>query len=277
MRTLSLTVFAAASALNVGCLRIPTELAAAALDYQVDRPRVIGVSIDPPVLAHGLPVTVDALIVAPLGWGAPTVDLSLCGLRDDIPVDVYNLGCFSQPDLVTPIGDALPLRWEPPDLSGVDCGGEPACVSQVPLLVHATWADEPEGSVPTEAYGELQVFLATQAADPDAELPTSLVDAPRTLTVRGDTRPGAEVTLDYRISARPDGNFRWFVDGGTLLDTGRTTVLRFDAGDALTQNRLQIPADWSGPLRVFVVTQSMAAQMGLAGDQTWTSVTLEVE
>lgn len=292
---LSIGVATTTLALGLGCLSFPSEVADQALDYRLDRARVLAIRIDPPVVLHGLPVTVDALVLGPPGTELDAVSVDLCGLSDERMVQVWNLECFDEPELVQPLGDALPLVWAPPDLSQLPCEPDTGqadtahadsadsadtgdagwfagrCQSRVPMMLTATVSGEP-------AYGAVEVPMRVAPFATGEAVPTSVNGAERSLVATGDVRPGGEVALTFTIAAEPgwDG-FRWWVDAGELVGTGRTAIHRRDGDLRVTQNTLRIPDDWQGPLRVVVTVQSAAGQQSDAvGDVAWEILTLDV-
>lgn len=270
---------AALLAAATGCFRIPDDWVSTdiylALDYRIDRPRVVGIQIDPPWLVHGQPVRIDALVLAPEAVEKRSV--AICGLRDDVQVAVWEIGCFGNDDLVDPISDHLPTVWNPPDLSHIDCAEEGwddsgrtdlgiECASQLPLLVTA---ETRSGT----AYGSADVSIAIQGTSGNAR--RSLARYPHRLEWTGEARPGGEVTLVFHVEERDVTRFQWYVDGGELLGTGSTERQGVDVRGQWTTNTLRIPSEWVGPLRVAAVAS--ADNWGYrAGDQVWDVVTLEV-
>lgn len=290
-RPLTLGAAACTLGFGLGCLSFPSEVAYQALDYRLDRPRVLAIRVDPPVLVHGLPVTIDALVMGPPGTSVDSVSVDLCGLSDERMVRVWELQCYDEPELVQPLGAALPLAWEPPDLSRVPCeadtgldtahghSGDTAavawhvgdCHSSVPLMVSAVVSGQP-------AYGALDAPIRLASFEPGEAVPASVNAAARSLTALGDARPGGEVTLTFAVAAEPgwDG-FRWWVDGGELVGTGRTAVQERDGDLRITHNTLRIPDDWEGPLRVVVTVQSrIGLDSDAVGDVAWEILTLDV-
>lgn len=65
-----------------------------------------------------------------------------------------------------------------------------------------------------------------------------------------------------------DMRFRWYVDAGELLGTGRTGALSSDALRHYAENTLRIPEDTHGSLRVAVVLATNTL--------FWSVLTLEV-
>jgi hypothetical protein len=264
---------------SLGCLSFPSQQAAMALDYVIDRPRVVAIRITPPLLVHGTPVTVDALVLAP--GEAHVVSADICGLGRDLPTVVTEDACFRQPELAEHLADQVPFTWDPPDLSTVICperidtGGPYSsdtawygCASLVPLMITAKQGED-------LAYGRVDAMLPVGN---HGAIPAGIDAAPHTLDVAGEQVAGGEVQLTYTIDAQPDQNgFRWYVDGGVLLGTGRTAMATWDGTTAVTRNTLQIPDDWHGPLRVAVVTvASDAFELGHPGDVTWSVITLDI-
>ncbi|MFT7518690.1 MAG: hypothetical protein ACI9MC_000822 [Kiritimatiellia bacterium] len=66
----------------VGCVYPEPRDTSRAMDYTIDRARVVCVSVDPAVLVPEVPVAVDALVLGPRCQNL--LEVSLCGLRDDV-------------------------------------------------------------------------------------------------------------------------------------------------------------------------------------------------
>jgi hypothetical protein len=297
-----------AAASSLGCFRWPDQVAYLALDYTIDRPRVVAIKLDPPVLAHGLPVRIEALMLAPEGFEVVETEVTTCGFRDDLLVEVWGGECFDEPELVTLVGTEVPLTWDPPDLSGIACpvdsgdtaipwqdtggdtdprdtdadtdtGGVPwvpawdegSCTSYAPLLVGFVGKKE-------RAYGTVTAMVRAAPYVDGEELPTPIDALPRSLEATGDVVAGGEIGLEFRIDAEPDwAGYRWYVDDGELLGTGRTATQEIDGATYVTRNTLRIPEDFHGPLRVVVVVASMTGwDKRHTGDVTWSELTLEV-
>ena len=263
-------------AFSLGCLRQPDEEGVLALDYEIDRTRVVAIRALPLSVLHPRPVTVDALVLAPRP--IDRVEASICGLREDVRVEIgSDATCFSNPDLVEPIATELPFRWRPPDLSHLDCDEAAedtgpfvtdGCVSEVPLKIDA-WADGDRGS----AVLEVPIRLYSGPERP----PTPLVEAWRELEVRGEPRRGGELGLVFKIESEAELlSFRWYIDQGELYRTGRTITQRKVGNVHTTVNRLTVPTTWIGPLRIAVVVVRERDSADLVDDVTWELVTVEV-
>jgi hypothetical protein len=296
------SIFAAFPAVlfTLGCMVVPSDRSAYALDYHLDRPRVLAIAIDPPVLVHGQPVTVRALALGPDGIEADTMSYDVCGLATDRVVEVREHDCFHQPELVTHLGDGAEASWEPPDLSdlvcpfpadtglGLDSGSEDPpdpdpdqdtdlnpyyafdCGSFAPLLVTARFGDE-------QAFASADLPVRLQPYEEGEYVPPGRWSAERSLTWTGDAVAGGEIDLTFTLAAESP-RFSWFVDAGELAGTGWTSdhepVPLNDL--SVTHNTLRIPDDWHGPLRVVAVAVDNYTTWGVAGDSAWSVVTLEV-
>lgn len=293
---------------STGCIDFTTDLGEVALDYRIDRARVLGIRLEPPVLMPGESVTVHSLIMAPGGAEPEQVEVALCGLRDDLQVRVWSDPlCFENPDLAEVVSRSLPGTWNAADLTGVPCleewdtgrfvgdpdtgfdAGDQSCRSSVPLMVTARFGDQ-------AARGLIPARHRMRPLRPQEPLPVPLHQATRRLTVDGDPVAGGEVELTFTIEdAAYFGQYWWYVDAGDLMSTGLTRMQRVDLVEddtdtdgppvvraVATTNRLRIPADYEGPLRVAVVAAA-GQQSGIlsgswysSGDLTWETVTLQV-
>lgn len=270
------------------CFRLPAEWTDESLylilDPHTDRPRMLAARVDPPFVVAGQSITVDALFLGPTE--VTSVRSAVCGLSDEVAVEVRGLTCFTEADLVQQVATGLPFRWQVPLLPGIsreDCDGGDSgllvsqeCVSRVPLRLDATFAD---GEV---AYGSLLLPILLLPDGVTAGERAVLADHPMRVSATGPTAPGSEVALEAAILGPVDEvlwqDFRWYVDGGTLRDTGRTTAQSVSYGHVLTRNRLVIPDDWSGPLRIVVVAEGDLGTTNPAyvGDMAWVVHTIDV-
>lgn len=230
---------------------------------------MLAIRLDPPLVEGGVPVHVEALAVAPIGTPLDRVSARSCRLDPDLPTLYWSLSCLGEEDLEVDLG-LVPLDWtftlpstceEAPTL---DTGHAELCASQVPLLVEARAGDE-------VGYGH--VYLRVRPAwELGEDLQPPMASLERALTWQGDASAGGEVALSFRIGRGE--SFLWYVDAGVLEGTGRTAVQERGEDFVVSNNRLRIPQDWHGPLRVYVVV----AQEGWTGgaDVTWESLVLEV-
>ena len=185
------------------------------MDYQIDRPRLVALSVTPPVLQPGTNASFEALYIDSQGAEPRTIHWETCGLRDDVWVINYGLDCFAQSDLVTELGDGNPIDWSPPP-SEADCDTE-YCGHYVPLLVTADVGGEAiHASTMIEVYGS-EFWDAQQLAQPT--LHESGVQ------LRAETNADGRVSLVASVDARfGQLSWRWYVDGGVLYKTGRTAT-----------------------------------------------------
>ncbi len=268
-----------------GCLSLDDAAIFAALDYTIDRPRLLGMRVDPPLLSPGVEVTLDALFVAPRGQQASAAAWSTCGLGNKDPVTVQTLECFSDGDDVEVIYDgALPALYTPNPRPDADCAGDTGvdfrdCVHSLPLLVASDFAvDESE---PTRGVSQVEFYL--EEWDDSRSLPVSAGTLERALTLEGVAGAGAEVALRYSVPADlRNATFRWYVDGGTLLDTGETSVREWsppegpnEKGVSVTTNRWVLPEE-AGEYRAFVLFEGQgwkeSSVNATAPDFVWDSL-----
>ncbi|MFK7929097.1 MAG: hypothetical protein AB8H79_12970 [Myxococcota bacterium] len=271
-----------------GCFDFSTDLGELALDYRIDRARVVAIRLDPPIIMPGEPVTAHALALAPGALAPDSVEVAVCGLRDDLQVSIWtDPVCFQNPDLVDVVATELPGSWSARDLSQTECleewdtgkfveGGDSAdtddtgdtgfviysgeCVSIVPMMVTASFGDQ-------VGRGMIRARHRLRGLRVNEPVPVPLDSAARALTTEGDAVAGGEVQLTFRIeSGSAIRQYWWYVDDGTLMSTGLTRTQAIEVSEpgeeepeepvleaSITRNTLRIPADYSGPLRVVVV------------------------
>jgi hypothetical protein len=232
-----------------GCMIYPwgDAIIAQALDYRLDRPRVLALNVYPPALFSGLPVELQALVLGPDGGEATDGTWKTCGLSALGPTSVWDLECFGQSEGVETIAQGLPTSWTPPSL-GLDCDNFDtgfldwfSCDDSVPFLLETEVDGQPvRGS-----------FFGTIHETEGLVVPSSFRDVALTVT------PGAVAGGEVEVEAwfgRPCSNatFRWYVDGGTLLDTARTAALGTRDWGVWSRNRWTLPSG-PGPFRVVVV------------------------
>lgn len=270
-----------------------------AFDYHIDRTLVPGMRLSPVSAPSGVPRAIDALVLSP--YEVRSVRVEVCGLRTDIPVGLYDAACFAEPTLIEELSDSLPFVWDPPDITfecdpatlygsntyyygeygyygygdSGDSGGSGSgvyipypCGVNVPVRVAAV-SDQDEGSsfVPVNLNGD----WTRDVRDP------ALAD-PRLEVVEGTAQAGGSVKIRFSLDPKwfrggPSlySSFRWWVDAGELLGTGRTGTTGLGDDDRpYSDNTLRIPDDVHGPLRVAVVYNE-------EGPAVWVVRTLEVE
>jgi hypothetical protein len=268
--------------------------------YVVEFPRIVALQFDPPRVEVGVPITLNALVLAPDGAEVQQSTASICGLGRDVPTFIFDLNCFEDQDEAQELvrGD-LPLTFTAPDTplvtdcdvedtgldTGFDFGADvPAgwpCPHILPILVETQVDGEP-----TFAVSYVQYFTGPVPED----APAGLADIQISLSVPDAVAPGEQVQLevlaygDYRRDT-----FHWYVEGGTLLDTGVTTGHAYvppdennPLGATLSTNRWVVHDDAQGDLRVWVVLhQPGAAFFGdsddvLAADMVWRQASTQV-
>ncbi|MFH1470022.1 MAG: hypothetical protein ABIO70_36895 [Pseudomonadota bacterium] len=277
--------------LALGCQLFPwsDQVIYGALDYRIDRPRLLALAVDPPVLRSDLPVTFEALALAPGGARAGGGVWQTCGLSQDDWTMVWGLTCFTEGVDVSTLASGNPAAWTPPafDIAcdtggGGDFWGQP-CGHFLPFLYQVDLG----GRVVRGT------FSANVSAEEVEEPPTSLRHTPLQVTA-GEPVDG-EVALEAWIGAPYDSlSFRWYVDDGTLLDTGRTAVQGQRDDGTWSANRWVLPtapgsyravvvvsgADgWSAEVKVDTAPPDTAPpgwSWPEAVDMTWALLTVEV-
>jgi hypothetical protein len=187
-----------------------------ALDYRIDQPRMVAMSVNPPVLQPNTPVTLETLILTPNGLEATSVRWEVCGLRDDTWVQDWGLDCFtSNPDSITVLTEGNPGEWSP-EASNAPCDRTP-CSHSLPLLATAQIDGEDYRSV---AY--VSILGSEVVSEEGLALPT-LRDLGVKLTKKplGNGSLYLEASVDSQVQ---DLAWRWYVDDGVLIKTGRTST-----------------------------------------------------
>ena len=264
---------AALLALGTSCWVDDTRLIGnKALDYLIDRPRVVSVRISNAGQITGEPRTIEALILSPDPIDSVSVDV--CGLRDDVIPVVYDPECFSNPDAVRHIGDEVPLTWTPPSLERADCelslptvedtAVEPEyCIGTVPLMVTVQSGGQ-------EARGA--ALLDLPKFDYGAFLPRPPLFGLRLPQV---AYPREEITIDALVNGTGFSDYHyfiWWVDAGSLRYQGRTGVTERNR-ETLSRNLLTIPDTYQGPLRVVVIAHLSSTEFERP---LWAQETVEV-
>lgn len=230
----------------LGCVLFPYEdpLVYQSLDYRVDRPRVLALDVSPPTLVSGVPVTLDALVMDPTRSTPTDVTWRTCGLRTDAWVRVWSLQCFTDDAEVSLLASGLPGTWTPPTFDIAPDTATWDAWSQVPVLMEARVGDETVRGV---FHGALYADDSLFHGDP----PDSIHGTPLTVTF-GEVAGGQVEVTAWFGSPAESVIFRWYVDDGTLLDTGRTLSWGERDGGVYSVNRWVLP-DGAGPWRVAVV------------------------
>ena len=287
--------------LQTGCFRglfseAPRYLAT---EYVVDRPKIVALKAGPIEMISGAPTTFDALLVAPKEASIQSWSVSVCGLDPtmDTPTYIWDLLCFEKQDAVSTLfqSTSLPHTFAVPTFPEIDCNndnyrpmdtgltedtgwreegyGESTCSHYLPLMVEATVDDSPVFAA-AFSYWYPTVPYHLRRNTPIAQAGIGL----RTVE---SARAGTEVALEVSVAADArDASFQWYIDSGTLVDTGITSARTYiepsdeqPYAQTTSNNRLIIPPDYVGALRVWVVAHK-PWEHGL--DMTWTSVTIEV-
>ena len=283
-----------------GCFNLNADLfdeqVFVALDNITDRPRVLAINLDPPLVVANNRVNLSALVLGPSEGiqegGMTDLSFDICGLREDVPVDVLDLGCFLDSERVEQVGTGQFARWQVPELPeltsqpecNIDLGGSQAldgrCVSWIPLRATATW-----GNDSTPAYGVLDVPLITVPGARFTRKDTgSALDVQAYIEGPEAAWPGDVVNLTLHTDADLEEltwfDYQWYATDGTLWGTGLTVAQDASPklGGQMTTNRLQIPEDASGTLQVAVVYERnpIESEFTLVGDLGWRVHTIEV-
>lgn len=270
-----------------------------ATEYVVDKPRIVAIRTTPTEMVSGEPAKFDALLLAPKestieGWSA-----SVCGLNPDIDTQtiIWDLLCFEKDESVTqlfstsslPHSFATPTftlsdecdRWGSRDY--IDTGYiedtgwnetlRSSCAHYLPIMFEATVDGSPVYAAGfTYWYDEFPTDLAREASYSDAGIELSILT---------EAQAGDEVPLKVTIGKDATGaTFQWYIDAGTLKETGITRAHSYVAPTddfviprTTSTNRLIIPPDYEGPLRVWVVIHE---PWGDDFDMTWVEGQLEV-
>ena len=254
-----------------------------ALDYRIDRPRVVAVQTDLEQIGRGQSVLIDGLILS--DTPPQSVQVLVCGFVEGQRTRVGDARCFQNDELVQQIATALPAIWTPPEISGdcpdfndaftdtfqpdtgVDDTAPPPlvrlCAADVLLAVRATWADG------RTAMGSTHIEIASE----DGPTPPRELRLPLQLRVPPTASAGDEVALEavFGDPTRSRG-YQWYVSDGELLKTGLTRIQRLEDEYALTDNILRIPDDYSGPLTVALVANGSY----FSGQTVWRTAVIEV-
>ncbi|MBT3219045.1 MAG: hypothetical protein HN348_08135 [Proteobacteria bacterium] len=110
---------------SLGCFQIPDDWSDTdlvnALDYRIDRPRVLGIKFNPPYTHYSVPIEIEALVVAPDKAIPTSVSVDVCGLNTQRPVSVWDVNCFNNTAYVTHLSQELTFSWQPPHFAGLGC------------------------------------------------------------------------------------------------------------------------------------------------------------
>jgi hypothetical protein len=177
---------------------------------------MVAMSVNPPVLQPNTPVTLETLILTPNGIEPTSVRWEVCGLRDDTWVQDWGLDCFtSNPDLITVLTEENPGQWAPEE-SNTPCDRTP-CSHSLPLLITAQINGEDYRSVASVSILGSQVVSEAGLALPTLrDLGVKLTKDPL-----GNGSLYLEASVDSQVQ---DLAWRWYVDDGVLIKTGRTST-----------------------------------------------------
>lgn len=249
-----------------------------ATEYVVDKPRIVAIRGAPVEMVSGAPAKLDALLIAPPEATIDGWTVSVCGLDPDSTTQtrIWDLLCFEKDEAVTQLiqSNTLPhsistptfpeidtcRQWNDNFDTGIEDTGwieeglyNDNCAHQLPLMFEAVVDGQPVYAAGfTNWYATFPQHLRRDSTYSDAgvnlEMPTQ-------------AQSGEEILLQVDIAARATGaTFQWYIDAGTLKDTGITAAHSYQApSDTLPQplttsrNRLVVPDDFVGTLRVWVV------------------------
>lgn len=234
-----------------GCLQSPwaDAIIYQSLDYRIDRPRILAINAIPPLFEGGRPVELEAFALGPKGETTKEALWKTCGLDEDQWISLYSLDCFREEDRVQEIAKGNPTVWTPPVLDfPCDQDAFNECVSAVPVVLELEMEEQ-------LVRGSFEARILGPDAAIQTNVPLTLSAADLELTVGSIT--GNEVDLIARIGLGVDFDpvFRWYVDDGTLLETGRTAAMEGDLFHTRSENRWILP-DRGGPWRVAVVVSA---------------------
>jgi hypothetical protein len=276
--------------LFIGCFRgfLAEQPKYQATEYLSDTPRIVAVRHSPSNFVSASPIMIDALLIAPQDAEIGDWTVSVCGLGRPIQTVVWTVTCFENTEEVTtlaqnsrpPFNLSLPYF---PELT--DCGTEftreeedeedtgyyeERCNHYLPLLLETTVNGIPIYSATFNNWFPIDPEIST----------TSFQNRPMGFHVPQTASAGEEIALQIEIhDDLRFGIFNWYIDAGTLLDTGITSASEYVSassaqpnGITKSNNRLLIPEDYKGTLRVWVVLQSYDSS-----DMAWLQATVEVQ
>lgn len=288
-------LFLGFSLITTGCFRglfseAPRYLAT---EYVVDKPRIVALRSNPTMMVSGEPTQVDALLIAPIDNNIEGWNVSVCGLNPELDTRtlIWDLLCFEKNEAVTQLFTApsLPYRLATPtfpmvsgcdnyeDTGVVDTGwvdeDNYPCAHYLPLMFEATVDGQPVYAAAfTNWFGESPSYL---------DQSNSYSNAGIELSIPNNALPGEEVRLEVTIAKNAsNANFQWYIDAGTLKETGITRAHsyipptdEFLLPQTTSTNRLLIPDDYEGTLRVWIVIHE---PWGSDLDMTWIEGQIEV-
>lgn len=271
-----------------------------ATEYVVDKPRIVALRSSPIEMVSGQSTTFDALLIAPAESTVEQWQVSVCGLdpNSTTRTQIWDLLCFEKDEAVTTLfkGTSMPQqfavptfpeidscsRWDEQVLdSGLQDTGwieegytDGYCNHQLPIMVEATVDGEPVFAAGfTSWHPTLPYHLRRN---------TTYSDAGIELSMPTEAQAGSQVDLSLRIATDASyANFQWYIDAGTLKDTGITKAHSFSEATesfphplTTSNNRLVIPDDYQGTLRVWVVVHEPWYH---DFDMTWIEGSIEVK
>lgn len=268
-----------------------------AFDYHIDRTLVAGLRLAPRGGRGDVPRDYEAFVLSPyeiLGARA-----EICGLRTDM-LSYVAPDCFAEPALVTevatgrsgrftlpPLAYDCPEPWSSPSAGGSGLPGgsggsghtwthghQGLCSSSIPWRI-AVESQKDTGY----GYAELSLLPSGLPEGPPVEAVDPATAELRIEQVDGELTPGGQVYLRASFSEGYAGSpasavFRWYVDDGELLGTGRTGARGTGGGRIYADNTLLIPDDYrNDQLRVAVVLDNAAHDA--TTPMVWDVLTLE--
>ena len=264
-----------------------------ATEYVVDKPRIVAIRSNPTEMVSGTPAQFDALLIAPKGSTVEGWTVSVCGLNPELDTRtfIWDLLCFEKNEAVTQLftTSSLPYDFAVPEFPEVDgCGDyedtgivdtgwgdseDYPCSHYLPLMLEATVDGQPVYAAAfTEWYGEIP---------PHLERRVSYSDVGIELALPTDAASGEQVDLAVTLATdATNATFHWYIDAGTLKETGITRAHsytepteEFALPRTTSTNRLRIPEDYEGTLRVWAVVHE---PWGSDLDMTWIQKEIEV-
>jgi|GEM_PF-3734120 len=271
-----------------------------ATEYVVNKPRIVALRSSPVEMVSGTPSTLDALLIAPKDATIEGWQVSACGLdlSSTTRTWIWDLLCFEKDDAITPLFStpSLPYQFAVPTFPEIDsCNQwndnmdtglaisdtgwieegyyESECAHQLPIMVKAIVDGEPVFAAGfTNWYPNLPYHLRRD---------TTYSDAGIELNIPSQAKAGTEVSLALSIATNATyASFQWYIDAGVLLDTGITKAHQFQEATesfphplTTSNNRLVIPEEYEGTLRIWVVVHEPWYH---DFDMTWAQGEIEV-
>jgi len=194
-------------------------------DYQIDRPRVMGLAYWPILFSGGDTVVFEALAASPDDLASPRIEWWGCGVTREEPFVYYGTDCLES-SLAEYLGEGASVSVTMPYYDTTSCLGDESCYGYIPVFAVAYAQEDME---PDRGHGVTFVSPDYLNQSPNAPLNTDLHEARLEFTMEGlsegtvTAAPGDEVSLEARVETlETDLLFSWYVSAGELKAYGVT-------------------------------------------------------